>query len=172
MWSTALGTPGSLQLCATLCYFVLLCATFAYFSPIPTDKNTRLRLTCAPAARDRRQGTSVRCGGYLCGIQLPMPWASCNFVQLLATFAYFCYFCLLFATTHSQKHSSTANLCSSLTRTAPWRLCRVWGWPCGIQLPTPRASCNFVQLCGSLCYFVLLLPTFRQCPQPKALAYS
>ena len=138
--------PGLL---AGLCRFVLLCATFVYFLPIPTAKRTRLQLTCALAARARHQSISAACGGgrveYSSCYPGPLT-ALCSFVLLCATFATFAYFCLFFANTHSQTHPPTANVCSSCTRPVPEHPCHARGRPRGIQLPLPRASCRFVQL--------------------------
>ena len=110
------------------------------------------------------------CGGGPCGIQPPIPRASCSFLLLSTTFCYFllpctafdtfCYFCLLFANTHSQTHPPTANAWSSCTHPVPERLYHVWGWPCGMQPPIPRASFNFLLLFATFAYFCLLLPTF------------
>ena len=97
VWNTAAYTPGFLQLCAPFSTFACF-ATFAYFLPIPTAKRNRLQLTCAPVASAQCQSTSATCGGGPCGVQLSIPRASCNFVQLCVTLCYFCYFVLLLPT--------------------------------------------------------------------------
>ena len=158
-----------------MCCFVLLCATFAtfaYLSPIPTAKSARLRLTCAAAAHARCQSSSVTWGGGCVEYDCRHPGllaALCNFLQLFATFATFAYF---LKNTHSQTHSPAANLCSSCTRPVPGQLCHVWGWPCGMQLPTPRASCSFVQLFATLCYFCYFCLLFTNTHSHKAPTYS
>ena len=138
---------------ATLCYFCYFCYFCLLFANTHSPKHSPT-VTCAPAARARRQSTSVRCqGGVRLEYSSPHPGllaALCYFLLLCATFATFAYFSPI---PTAITHPPTANLCSSCTRTALWHVCRVWGWPCGIQLPTPWASCNFVQLCATFATF-------------------
>ena len=158
VWSTALRTLGFLHLCATLCYFCYFCYFCLLFANIHSQMHTPIANLC-PIARARCRSTFETCGGGCVGYSCPHPGllaTLCNFLLLLLLSATFCYFCLLFANTHSRMHSPTANLCSICTHLAPEHPRHVWGWPCGIQLPTPRASCSFVKLCATFAYFCLL----------------
>ena len=144
------------------CSFLLLCATFAYYSPIPTDKSTRLRLTCAPAARAWCQSASATCGGGRMEYSSPCP-------GLLAALCCLCYFVLLLLLlpTFCQYPQQNAPACGELVpqlhapdaRAPPPRLgAAVWN--------TTLHTLGFLQLCAAFCYSVLLLPTFCQYPQP------
>ena len=161
--------PGFL---ATLCGILLLCATFAYFWPIPTAKCTRLRPTFAPVARAERQSTSATCGGGCVEYSCPHPRflaALCSFLLLFTTFATFAY---ILPVPTAIRHPPTANLCSSCTRPAPEQLYHVWEWPCGIQLSKPRASCNVMLLFATLCYFCYFCLRFANTRSHKAPTYS
>ena len=80
---------------------------------------------------------------------------------LHVTLCNLCYFCLLFAHTHSQTHPPAAGLRPRGTRLVPDHFCYVWGWPCGIQPPTPPASCSFVLLLQLLPTCFLPIPTAK-----------
>ena len=157
--------PGLL---AALCSFVLLCATFAtfaYFLPMPAAKSTCLRLTCAPAARARRQSTPVTCGGGRVEYSSPHP-------GLLATF---CYFVLLFATFAYFSPIPTAKCTHLQLICAPVARDRCHGNSVTCEDGRVEYSYPHPGLLATLCNFaqlLLLLRTFRQYPQPNAHAYG
>ena len=95
-----------------------------------------------------------------------------GFLQLCAAFCYFVLlllqFCLLFANTHSHKAPTHSSPVLQLhAHGAMAALSRV-GVAVRNTVPTHRAFCNFVLLL----LLLLLLPTFRQYPQPNAPTYG
>ena len=174
MWNTAPHTPGFFQFCAAFCYIALrlqLWATFAtlsYFCLLSANTHSH---THPAAANLRPRPTRLvlehlcHVWGWPCGIQLPMPRASCNFVQLCAAFATLSYFCLLSANTHSQTHPPAADLHSMRTRPVPEHLCYAIARPCEIRPPVPGLHSTlygFVQLFfATLCY-ALPIPTAKR----------
>ena len=106
------------------------------------------------------------CATLCCFVQFCATFATFATVATFATFAYFS----PIPTAITQPPA--ANLCSSCTRPAPWHLCQVWG--IFVRNTAPDAL-GFLQLratFGYFCLLLLLLPTFRQYPQPKALAHG